>query len=266
MRAAVLRRFHDSQSLLHCGAKGCATRAEERRRVPRGWARIYWRAKANARRDAPTLDQQRKDMPQTTPVNTVYGSGYTTAIDNVNTSGWAAALLFLQKTAAAAVGLQEIRRTEGAQATEAEAAARTNKWSLTVGPAQRTQANGTSAGVGLAARTYYGLGSSKVNPIAPEIAARLRIAWFPGVVKGGVHILTMYLVSGQKLTSPANRKILEAATQLLDTIDGGDPTVMLMFLRLRQELVFLLQDFIKGESLDPHDEAHVNGAVGCALD
>ena len=39
-------------------------------------------------------------------------------------------------------------------------------------------------------------------------------------MKGGVHLISLYLVAGEKLTSPTNRRILEAASQLIDSLDG----------------------------------------------
>ena len=176
--------------------------------------------RAAARAAAPPIQEQRDKLPPFTDIATVDGAGYTFSIDSYNTTGWSAACAVLDKSAADALCLQEIKRQPGPQSEAAEDTARAKKWSMTVGPSTETEAGHLSAGVAVAARSHFGLGKSRLAPAEDLDAARFKSAWFPSLVRGGVHLISLYLVSGESITSARNRKLLEAVAQLIDNLDG----------------------------------------------
>ena len=118
------------------------------------------------------------------------------------------------------MSLQEIRKATSEDCIEAEQLARKDKWSLIVGPSVVTAAGGVSAGVAVAARSHFGLAESCAQLRGPDLSSRLRAAWFPGVVRGGVHLITAYLWTSEPPTSMRNRALLEALAQLLDALSG----------------------------------------------
>jgi hypothetical protein len=123
-------------------------------------------------------------------------------------------------SAADATMFQELKRTTKLSCIEAELKARQCGWSLTVAPGVTTAAGGRSAGVGIAARTTYGLGRPKVAPVDAQHSSRAHCAWFPGLLKGGVHLITVYLWTGEKPTSARNRALLEIVARMIDALDG----------------------------------------------
>jgi len=150
----------------------------------------------------------------------VYGGNTVSAFDSINSTGWGPAANFLALTAADAVCLQETKRSAGEQADSAEETMRKAKWSLTLAPSKITAAGGLSAGVGIAARSHFGLGKSPVIPTGDDVRNRVKSAWFPSLIRGGFTLFSVYLVAGEPLTSPRNRAILEAVAQLIDCLDG----------------------------------------------
>ena len=58
-------------------------------------------------------------------------------------------------------------------------------------------------------------------------ASRIHAAWFPGLVRGGVHIISVYLWTSEPPYSTRNRSLIESVAQLVDALDspwiiGGD--------------------------------------------
>ena len=140
--------------------------------------------------------------------------------DSVNTTGWGGASHFLRITSADAVSLQEIWKATSQDCIEAEQLARKDKWSLGAGPSVVTAAGGISAGVAVAARSHFGLAEWCAQLRGPDLSSRLRAAWFPGVARGGVHLITAYLWTSEPPTSMRKRAWLEALAQLLDALSG----------------------------------------------
>ena len=89
--------------------------------------------------------------------------------------------------------------------------ARGDKWALTIVSSITTAAGGVSAGVAIAARSNFGLARSR---------AQLHAAWCPGVVRGGIHLASAYLWTGEAPSSARSRALFEAIAELLDALDG----------------------------------------------
>jgi len=141
-------------------------------------------------------------------------------LDTINPTGWTAAAAYLRHTAADAVCIQEHWRCAGLQCTEAVASARSAKWSLSLGPSLATEAGAASAGVGVAARTHFGLGLPGSAPLQPVHVSRVHAARFPGVVRGGVLVISAYFWTAQSIASAQNRAMAEALMELIDSFDG----------------------------------------------
>ena len=141
-------------------------------------------------------------------------------LDLVNGTDWGPSLAFLGTTAADVVALQECKRATPVEVAEAEDAARKLKWSLRVSPAIATPSGGRSAGVAVGAKSYYGLGRSPITPTDKAAASRLTSGWFPGIARGGVHVISLYLWAGLDLTHPKNRALLECCCRYVLALDG----------------------------------------------
>ena len=128
-------------------------------------------------------------------------------LDSVNSTGWKRGLQFLECSSADAACLQEHWQSKTQACDEASAAARASGWSLSLGQAVVTTAGGASAGVAIGGRSHFGLGRPNIRLRCPASASRVRTAWFPGVVRGGVHIISVYLWTGEALCSAASRNL-----------------------------------------------------------
>ena len=67
-------------------------------------------------------------------------------------------------------------------------------------------------------RHYFGLSQSKVS-IPAQLSARVRVAWMGAGLRGGVHLVSLYLVTGGALTEE-NLALLEHVAAILDMLDG----------------------------------------------
>ena len=210
---------------------GAAKARRMRRQEPRG----VKRARKRRELEAATLNDsgvERSADPLLSLVNgqalsdTLYTSvaciegGDIWSFDQINSTDWGPAVSYLCVSTADAAMFQELKRPEGDAVKEAEDEARKLGWDMTITPCVKTFAKGRSAGVGIAARAHHGLAEPKIKPSSAGLASRITMAWFPGLLRGGVHLVSIYLYTGEGPYSDKNRPIMELASRMLDALDG----------------------------------------------
>ena len=141
-------------------------------------------------------------------------------VDSANSTGWRRGLGFLRASCADAVCLQEHMQNKEDACDEASAKARGAGWSLSLGRAVQTPAGGASAGAAVGGRSHFGLGRPRVRPNSDEAVSRIHVAWFSGVVRGGIHLISVYLWTGEPPSGKRNREVLELPAQVIDALDG----------------------------------------------
>ena len=212
MRCCLARPWLSPQPLLYA-----ATRSKTAARATR--AANERKARAQAMLDALPVAEQRASMPVFSTASHVDFAGSCKAVDSINATGWTAAQRYMTHSAATAVCFQELKRRQS-DCAAAEDTARGAKWSLTIGTSVATCEKGTSAGVGVAAPTFIGLGAAKVEPTTDVLRSRIKMAWLPTILRGGVHLVSVYFWTKEPLHSPRNAAILETLTQMLDNVSG----------------------------------------------
>ena len=80
------------------------------------------------------------------------------------------------------------------------------------------QGTGTSGGVAVAARTHLGLARSPVE-VDARYRARVIVAWVGAGLRGGLHLVSVYLFPSEGL-SDRNRVLLEEVARLVTTVRG----------------------------------------------
>ena len=138
----------------------------------------------------------------------------------LNGSGWTRAKDYLATACADAACFQEHWLAAEEARRDAEVAARRAGWALMAPLAKRTAAGGASAGVAIAARSHFGLSHVDHAPTNPSLTSRVAVAWFPGVVRGGVFVISAYFWTAQDITSVSNRAIIEFIAELIDALQG----------------------------------------------
>ena len=76
------------------------------------------------------------------------------AFDSINSTTWENALMYMSKTKADVLAVQETRRVS-AQTDEAESAARGKGWQMRLSPSSLTEAGNASAGVAMGGRQAH---------------------------------------------------------------------------------------------------------------
>ena len=141
------------------------------------------------------------------------------AIDTFNPNAWASAESYLSVTSADAALLQETREVSKDKCKKLERGAWARGWSATISLATRTVAGGSSAGVAVLARKGIGLTAGENNVVGDAHSERLHHAWMGGVQKGGVHVISIYLWTGEGLTE-RNLALLHRLKLLVRTLKG----------------------------------------------
>ncbi len=142
------------------------------------------------------------------------------AIDSVNPNSWVGAMGYLERTAADAALVQETRKI-GAQVTAAERQAAHVGWNTSVRAAERTEADGITAGLAVAVRKHIGLAHPGCGTADLGIAtsSRVHARWMGGFVRGGIHLITCWPHHSEGPT-PRNQDILQEVAQVINSVDG----------------------------------------------
>ena len=136
------------------------------------------------------------------------------AIDTVNASSFQSAVnAVVLRTSADIVLLQEHRLLQGQ-----DAQARSRGWKSHLPPAWPTAAGRASAGVGIMACGGIGL-APHADAVPHEYSPRIAAAWVGGVIRGGIHCVSVYLRDSEGL-SEANLAILTQLAALLRSLSG----------------------------------------------
>ncbi len=142
------------------------------------------------------------------------------AVDTVNPNSWKGAMGYLERTAADAVLVQETRR-HGSQVQSAEREAMHVGWRASLSTADRTEADGTTAGLAIAVRKHVGLanlgGAEQCGDAASS--SRVHAKWMGGMVRGGIHLLTTWPHHTEG-PSPRNLDVLDDLAKNIATIKG----------------------------------------------
>ena len=140
------------------------------------------------------------------------------AFDSLNGNCAATAQSYLERTAADACLLQEMRvRTVNCAQTERSAAH--GGWALSVGPALDTAAGSTSAGVAVSARSHFGLARSPGIHAIEVDRSRVIVRWLGAVCRGGIHLVSVYLYFGEGL-SQRNIDLLQSIAGMSASCEG----------------------------------------------
>ncbi len=139
------------------------------------------------------------------------------AFDSVNPNAWTGAEKHLRATSADFVAIQETKR-RGRAREQAERTAGKFGWSVSLCEAIATEASGTSAGVGLAARAHLGMaqGSGRTEV---HTGGRYDRKWIGSCCKGGLHWCNGYFHTAQDL-SDGNIGLLELIAEDLMRLRG----------------------------------------------
>ena len=163
-----------------------------------------------------------------------------------------AAIDYLEVASADVVVVQEVKLADMAPCLAAERAAKRAGWSMSVVPAVRTERNGISAGVAVAARSHYGVAEKK-GPCEGDPACsvgRLAANQVSIACKGGVHFVSMYLWCSEGLSS-RNLDLLQTCAELIARLHG--PWVLAADFNIEpavlQQCGWL--DLVKGKIIEP---------------
>ena len=177
------------------------------------------RAKREPRRPPPTdeVDQQFGTRTECqTKDNSFRGHGLV-AIDTVNPNASSAALEYLERSAADAVVVQELR-TIGPRTLATQRAAQRAGWHLSSQHADTTEKDGVSAGVGVSVRSRLGLAVSPAG-LPKTVWSRFHLRWVGAWARGGFHLGSMYLRHSEG-ASEANLDLLQQVAGSLRRVRG----------------------------------------------
>ena len=140
------------------------------------------------------------------------------AFDTLNSNVASTAQAYLERTAADACLFQELRlRPSGCE--QAERTAARGKWSLSIEPAVDTEAGSTSAGVGVAVRSHFGLALPRQAVEDDAMRSRVQVRWMGAVCRGGLHLVSVYLWHTEGL-SQRNLDLLQCLAGVLRQLRG----------------------------------------------
>ena len=123
------------------------------------------------------------------------------------------------KSQADAALFQETRETSPEKCRKLEKGAWIRGWAASISTATKTLAGGASAGVAVLARKGTGMTTDNGLAVGPTHAERLHHAWMGGVQRGGIHIVSIYLWTGEGL-SERNLALLHRLKLVLRALKG----------------------------------------------
>ena len=140
------------------------------------------------------------------------------AFDTLNGNIMSTAQDYLERTAADVCFLQELRQS-AQQCEQAERNAARSHWSLSAEPAADTAAGSTSAGVGVAVRSFFGLSLPRQAMDYELLRTRVLVRWMGAVCRGGLHLVSVYLWTAEGL-SQRNLDLLQCLAGVLAGLRG----------------------------------------------
>ena len=141
------------------------------------------------------------------------------AFDTCNPNCSEAAVEYLGRSQADFCLVQEFREADPVAIQAKQRAATREGWGLAVTPAVCTSKGGISAGVGIAARSVYGMTVHELGEIPECAEGRIAACHVGAVCKGGFHILSVYLWHSEGLTA-RNLDLLQTLAQVISRLRG----------------------------------------------
>ena len=142
------------------------------------------------------------------------------AIDSVNPNSWTTAKAkVLNLSSADAIGMQETKVEGEEKISDAKRHARDLGWNSTFTGAKSTPAQRASGGCAVCARKGTGVSDKGSVEIDDKVRHRVCHAWVNGVVKGGLHVFSVY---AKDLIGPVgeNLKLLEELVAATRAVSG----------------------------------------------
>jgi exonuclease III len=139
------------------------------------------------------------------------------SIDTTNPNAWTTGKRQALSRSAADIILMQETKQRLIRIAQAKRQAEHLGWRAHFGPALVTSAKGTSGGVAVVSRK--GLGSTPHEIIPDAYKHRIGGAWISAVVKGGIHVFSVYLKDGQDL-SETNAAILTQLAAAIGSVRG----------------------------------------------
>ena len=100
--------------------------------------------------------------------------------------------MVLPRSKADIICFQEMKCTGDDVVRDAKRRARTLGWNLSMGEAKRLPSGHASGGCAVASRRGIGIAGPKQEVVAEGFHFRIHRAWVNGVVRGGVHVFSVY--------------------------------------------------------------------------
>ena len=141
------------------------------------------------------------------------------AFDTCNPNCSGAGVEYLGRSQADFCLVQEFREADPVAIQAKQRAAARAGWGLAVTPAVCTSKGGISAGVGIAARSAYGMTVHELGEIPECAEGRIAACHVGAVCKGGFHILSVYLWHSEGL-SARNLDLLQTLAQVISRLRG----------------------------------------------
>ena len=141
------------------------------------------------------------------------------AFDTCNPNCSEAVEEYLRRSQADFCLVQEFRGADSTAIQAKQRAAAREGWGLAVTPAICTPKGGISAGVGVAARSAYGMTVHELGEIPECAKGRIAACHVGAVCKGGFHILSVYLWHSEGLTA-RNLDVLQTLAQVISRLRG----------------------------------------------
>ncbi len=142
------------------------------------------------------------------------------ALDTANANSWDSLERTAASNSAADILLaQETKRFSRAGVKSAKAAARRIGWSAHLSQAHATSGTAGSGGCAVLVRSGIGITPPEASLVRQAFRHRIAVAWVDGVVRGGVHCISVYLIHSEGLSS-ANLAILEELYAVIGQLVG----------------------------------------------
>ena len=143
-------------------------------------------------------------------------------IDCANVTAASTAEAYWQWSGADAIGFQETREARWDEVSAFEQKAGRDGWRLHAsgsGAAKGSDRSHSSGGVAIAAVAKYGMAIPATVPCAGSFQGRFTVAWLGGMRKGGVHLMSLYLWTGEGM-SKRHADLLDGVAAYTSTVRG----------------------------------------------
>ena len=141
------------------------------------------------------------------------------AIDTCNPNCSGGAQSYMDKSSADFCLFQEMKLVSEPSVSSAQRLAQRSGWGLSVAAAVVTDKGGVSAGVAVAARSYFGMTSPAVQDLCLSAKGRISVAHVGACCKGGLHLVSIYLWCNEGM-SKRNLDVLQCVAKVLSSLHG----------------------------------------------